>query len=79
MAIRCDRIGRKYYDYVTDYRVLVEDSCRVAEEFGIDHVAAFRTRHVRRGLRRRDYFSRGLAADIDESNALLADKSRLQN
>ena len=38
MQFAADRIGRKYYDYVTDYRVLVEGQLRVAEEFGFDHV-----------------------------------------
>ena len=38
MQFAADRIGKKYYDYVTDYRVLVEGQLRVAEEFGVDHV-----------------------------------------
>jgi len=38
MQFAADRIGRKYYDYVTDCRVLVEGQLRVAEEFGVDHV-----------------------------------------
>ncbi|HZT42876.1 MAG TPA: uroporphyrinogen decarboxylase family protein [Chthonomonadaceae bacterium] len=38
MQFAADRIGRRYFDYATDYRVLVEGQLRVAEEFGIDHV-----------------------------------------
>ena len=38
MQFACDRIGRKYHDYATDYRVLVEGQVRVAEEFDFDYV-----------------------------------------
>jgi MtaA/CmuA family methyltransferase len=38
MMFACDRIGARYRDYCTDYRVLVEGQMRVAEEFGFDYV-----------------------------------------
>ncbi len=38
MQFACDRIGAKYRDYETDYRVLVEGQLRVAEQFGFDYV-----------------------------------------
>lgn len=40
MMFAADRIGRKYRDYVTDYRVLVEGQIRTAEEFDLDYVSA---------------------------------------
>lgn len=40
MMLAADCIGRKYYDYATDYRVLVEGQIRVAEEYDFDYVSA---------------------------------------
>ncbi len=40
MMFAADRIGVKYRDYATDYRVLAEAQIRTAEEFGFDHVSA---------------------------------------
>ncbi len=40
MMLAADRIGRKYYDYATDYRVLAEGQLRVADEFDFDYVSA---------------------------------------
>jgi MtaA/CmuA family methyltransferase len=39
MMFAADRIGRKYRDYVTDYRVLAEAQIRTAEEFDFDFVS----------------------------------------
>ncbi len=39
MMFAADRIGRKYFDYVTDHRVMVEAQLRTAEEFDLDHVS----------------------------------------
>ena len=39
MMFAADRIGAKYYDYATDFRVLVEGQLRTAEEFGFDYVS----------------------------------------
>ena len=38
MMFACDRIGARYRDYCTDYRVLVEGQLRTSEEFGFDYV-----------------------------------------
>jgi MtaA/CmuA family methyltransferase len=78
MQFAAERIGRKYYDYVTDYRVLVEGQLRVAEEFGFDHVGCISdpTREAA-DCGAAIIFHDDSPPDIDESNALLADKSRL--
>lgn len=36
MMFAADRIGRKYLDYATDFRVEVEGQLRVADEFDFD-------------------------------------------
>ncbi len=78
MQFAAGRIGRKYYDYVTDYRVLVEGQLRTAEEFDIDHVGCISdpTREAA-DCGAAIIFHEDSPPDIDESNALLADKSRL--
>jgi MtaA/CmuA family methyltransferase len=78
MQFAAGRIERKYYDYVTDYRVLVEGQLRVAEEFGFDHVGCISdpTREAA-DCGAAIIFHEDSPPDIDESNALLADKSRL--
>ena len=38
MQFAADLIGRRYLDYSTDYRVLVEGQIRVAEMFDFDYV-----------------------------------------
>jgi MtaA/CmuA family methyltransferase len=78
MQFAAGRIGRKYYDYVTDYRVLVEGQLRVAEEVGIDHVGCISdpTREAA-DCGAAIIFHDDSPPDIDESNALLADKNRL--
>ncbi len=40
MMFAADQIGRKYGEYVTDYRVLAEGQVRTAEAFDIDYVSA---------------------------------------
>ena len=39
MMFAADRIGARYRDYASDYRVLAAGQMRVAEEFDIDHVS----------------------------------------
>ncbi|MGD0731785.1 MAG: uroporphyrinogen decarboxylase family protein [Terracidiphilus sp.] len=39
MMFAADRIGAKYLDYATDYRVLVEAQLRTAERFDLDYVS----------------------------------------
>jgi MtaA/CmuA family methyltransferase len=78
MQFATGRIGRKYYDYVTDYRVLVEGQLRVAEEFGFDHVGCISDpAREAADCGAAIIFHGETPPDIDESNALLADKSRL--
>jgi MtaA/CmuA family methyltransferase len=80
MMFATDRIGRKYRDYVTDHRVLVEAQLRVAEEFDFDHVSCISDPA-------REAADCGAPVVMledqppafDESNALLSDKSRLLN
>jgi MtaA/CmuA family methyltransferase len=40
MMFAADQIGARYYDYVTDHRVLAEAQIRTAEKFGFDYVSA---------------------------------------
>src|ERR1035441_6136625 len=78
MMFASDRIGAKYLDYATDFRVHVEGQIRVAEDFDFDYVS-FGTDP---GCEAADcgatviYFPDQPPA-IDESRALLADKRKL--
>ena len=78
MMFAADRIGAKYYDYVTDYRVLVEGQLRTAEEFGFDYVSCISdpTREAADCGAALRFFDDQPPA-IDESNARLADKTAL--
>ncbi len=40
MMFAADRIGARYREYATDYRVLAEGQVRTAETFGFDYVSA---------------------------------------
>ena len=78
MQFAADRIGRKYRDYATDFRILVEGQLRVAEEFGFDHVGCI-SDPAREAA---DCGATIIYADdsppaLDGQNALLADKSKL--
>lgn len=78
MMFAGDQIGAKYRDYATDYRVLCEGQLRTAEKFGFDYVNTMSD-------------PAGEAADcgaavqffpdqppaLDDSNSLLADKTKL--
>ena len=78
MQFAADRIGRKYLDYTTDHRVLVEAQLRVAEEFGFDHVSAISdpAREVADcGAKIIPHPDSPPA--IDKANPLLADKTTL--
>ncbi len=78
MMFAADRIGVKYRDYATDYRVLAEAQVRTAEKFGFDHVSAISDPA-------REAADLGGAVEwfpdqppaIIEDGALLADKTRL--
>jgi MtaA/CmuA family methyltransferase len=78
MMFAADLIGRKYYDYVTDYRVLVEGQLRTAEEFDFDYVSCISdpTREAADCGAALKFFEDQPPA-IDESNARLADKTEL--
>jgi len=78
MMFAARQAGVKYRDYVRDYRVLVDAQLRVAEKFDIDHVSAISDPA-------REPADLGAALEwfedqppaLVESQALLADKSRL--
>jgi len=78
MMFAADLIDRKYYDYVTDYRVLVEGQVRTAEEFDFDYVSCISdpTREAADCGAALKFFEDQPPA-IDESNARLADKTAL--
>jgi MtaA/CmuA family methyltransferase len=78
MMFACGRIGARYRDYCTDYRVLVEAQIRTAEEFGFDYVNTMSdpAREAADCGATVAYFDNQPVALI-EDQALLADKSRL--
>jgi len=78
MQFACDRIGRKYYDYATDYRVLVAGQLKTAEEFDFDYVSCISdpTREAA-DCGAAIIFGDDAPPAIDNQNALLADKTRL--
>jgi len=78
MMFAADRIGVKYRDYVTDYRVLVEAQIRAAEEFEFDHVSVISdpAREAADCGAVVQFFDDQPPA-IDESRARLADKTEL--
>ena len=77
MMFAVDQIGKKYYEYATDYRVLVEAQIRTAETFDFDHVSAIaETREAPDCGAVVEYFE-DQPPSIVESHALLADKTTL--
>jgi MtaA/CmuA family methyltransferase len=78
MMFACDRIGARYRDYCTDYRVLVEGQIRTAEEFGFDYVNTMSdpAREAADCGAVVEYFDQQPVAIIEE-RALLADKTAL--
>lgn len=80
MMFAADRIGAKYLDYSTNYRVLVEGQIRVAEDFEFDYVntmsdPACEAADCGASVR----FFPNQPAALDEHNSLLADKTKLLN
>jgi len=78
MMFAADHIGRKYRDYATDCRVQVEAQFRVAEDYNFDYVSvisdpACEAADCGAAVK----FCLDQPPAIDESNALLADKTRL--
>jgi MtaA/CmuA family methyltransferase len=79
MMFACDRIGAKYGEYATNYRVMVEAQMRTAEEFDIDHVSAISDparEAADCGATIRYYPDQPPA--VDEENAVLAKKGNLR-
>ncbi len=78
MQFACDRIGKKYYDYATDHRVLVEGQLRIAQDFDFDHVSVISdpTREAA-DCGASIIYSENSPPAIDNHNALLADKTKL--
>jgi MtaA/CmuA family methyltransferase len=77
MLFAADRIGAKYGTYALDHRVLAEAQLRTAEEFDFDHVSAItETREAPDCGACVRYFDDQPYA-LDESRALLGDKSIL--
>jgi MtaA/CmuA family methyltransferase len=79
MQFAADRIGAKYVNYETNFRLLVEGQLRVAEEFDLDYVntmsdPACEAADCGATVR----FHPDQPAAIDESIPLLGDKSRLR-
>ncbi len=78
MMFACDQIGAKYYDYAMDHRVIVEAQIKTAEKFKIDHLCSM-TDPAREsadcGAHVKYYDNQPPA--IDESDALLLDKTKL--
>jgi MtaA/CmuA family methyltransferase len=79
MMFAGDQIGSQYRDYATDFRVMVEGQIETATAFDIDHVSiisdpACEASDCGATVK---YFPNQPPA-LDESNALLADKSRLR-
>ena len=79
MLFAADQTGAPYGRYALDYRVLVEAQLRTAELFDFDHVSAItETREAPDCGAEVRYFDDQPYA-LDESHALLADKSAFRN
>jgi MtaA/CmuA family methyltransferase len=78
MMFAADQIGVKYGQYTSDYRKLVEGQLRTAEAFGFDYVSCISdpSREAADCGAAIQYFDDQPPA-VDETNALLADKTRL--
>jgi MtaA/CmuA family methyltransferase len=78
MMFAAQRIGARYLDYCTDYRVLAEGQLRTAEAFGFDYVNTMSdpAREAADCGARVRYFDEQPVA-LDEEAALLADKVQL--
>jgi MtaA/CmuA family methyltransferase len=78
MQFAADRIGARYRDYETDYRVLAEGQLRVAGEFDFDYVNTMSdpAREAADCGAAVEFFDHTPAALVEE-RALLADKAKL--
>ena len=78
MQFASDSIGKKYHEYATDHRILVEGQLKVAENFDFDHVSVISdpTREAA-DCGASIIYSEDSPPAIDNHNALLADKTKL--
>jgi MtaA/CmuA family methyltransferase len=78
MMYASDQIGKSYRDYVTDFRVLVEAQIATAEKFRFDYVSCISdpAREAADCGAKVSFYDDQPPA-IDETDALLSDKSRL--
>ncbi len=78
MMFAADRIGARYRDYCTNYRVLANGQLRVAEDFGFDYVNTMSdpAREAADCGAKVQFFDNQPAALL-EDQALLADKTKL--
>ncbi len=78
MMLAADQVKTRYLDYATDYHVLVEGQLHTAETFGLDHVSVISDPAVEASdCGAQVVFYPDQPPAIDESHALLADKSKL--
>jgi len=78
MQLAADSIGKKYKEYATDHRLLVEGQLKVAQDFDFDHVSVISdpTREAA-DCGAAIIFSEDSPPAIDNQNNLLADKTKL--
>jgi MtaA/CmuA family methyltransferase len=78
MQLASDSIGKKYKEYATDHRILVEGQLKVAEVFDFDHVSVISdpTREAA-DCGASILYAEDSPPAIDNQNALLADKTKL--
>ena len=78
MQLASDSIGKKYKEYATDHKVLVEGQLKVAVEFDFDHVSVISdpTREAA-DCGASILYAEDSPPAIDNNNALLADKTKL--
>jgi MtaA/CmuA family methyltransferase len=80
MQFAANLIGRKYYDYATDFHVLVEGQLRMAEEFGFDHVGCISDpAREAADCGASIIYNANSPPAMDGQHALLADKSKLKS
>jgi MtaA/CmuA family methyltransferase len=78
MMFAADQVHVPYLDYATDYHLLAEGQLRTSEVFGIDHVSVISDPAVEAAdCGATAIFYPDQPPAIDESNALLLDKSNL--
>lgn len=80
MMLAADMIGVPYGEYVSDYRLLVKGQLATAGEFHFDHVSAISDPAREAGEHGATIrFNEDAPPAIDEANAMLIDKTRLDS